>query len=72
MNEMKLKALELSGKYANFIERNKLLSERDQSAYSRNIKESLLNFMSKNPDKEHIPVERMEEKMYEYKKISNI
>lgn len=28
--------------------------------------------MSKIPDKDHIPIEKMEEKMYEYKKISNV
>eukprot|EP00347_Sterkiella_histriomuscorum_P009569 403340702 len=70
--DLKLRALELSGKYMNFIERNKLLSDRDQNAFSRNIKENLLNFMTKYPDQDHIPIEKLEERLSEQRKINKI
>jgi len=47
-----------------------LLSEKDQNAYSLNIKDNLICFMSKKPDVEHIPIEKLEEKILELNQVS--
>lgn len=44
----------------------------DQNAYSRNIKDNLLCFMSKNPSVEHIPIEKLEETLMGQRKINTI
>ncbi|CDW82352.1 UNKNOWN [Stylonychia lemnae] len=72
LQDLLARTKDLEQKYLDFVDKNKMLSEKDQNAYSMNIKDNLICFMSKKPDVEHIPIEKLEERIMELKQTNFI